>query len=165
MLYTEVSISQASNLLCLLHHLFLIDLCTSTNEHHLNHQHTIVRRAAETENEQKKSRRELVERVLLRYVARLKAAAALRAEFDELTRRSVPSAPSGSTNGGGDGDTGDGRGHAAVQPAGAELFRATSVLLFASRLGSTPDREDHARWLHLAKAIVASLHPNTPPER
>ena len=128
-----------------------------------------MHRAAETENEQKKSRRELVERVLLRYIARLKAAAALRAEFDELTQRSVTTAAGGSTKGGGGdggaGGGGDGHGQAAVQPTGAELFRATSVLLFASRLVSTPDRGDHARWLHLAKAIVASLHPSAPPER
>lgn len=44
-------------------------------------------RAAEARGEQQKSQRELVERVLRRYVARYKAATALRVEFDLRTER------------------------------------------------------------------------------
>jgi len=119
-------------------------------------------RAASAQGEEKKAHRDLVERVLLRYVSRLKTASALRAEFDTLTHRKsvVPVSATMTT----DGDGGQGA-SATQQPTGAEVFRAITVLVFASRLGPMPDRDDHARWLHLAKVIVASLMPTVPQER
>jgi hypothetical protein len=117
-------------------------------------------RAASAQGEEKRAHRDLVERVLLQYVSRLKTASALRAEFETLTHlKSVVPISAAMTT---DGDGGQG---ATQQPTGAEVFRAITVLLFASRLGPMPDRDDHARWLHLAKVIVASLMPTVPQER